>query len=52
MILVSSYRNNIFGMQFAYDMDGVLQIYQQHAPVVVDLVYKIVWVVKKGVSYL
>ena len=29
-------------MQFAYGMDGVLEIYQQHAPVVVDLVYNIV----------
>ena len=42
MILISSYRSNIFGMEFAYGMDGVLQIYQQHAPVVVDLVFSVV----------
>ena len=29
-------------MQFAYGMDGVLEICQQHAPVVLDLVYNIV----------
>ena len=39
-------------MQFAYDMDRVLQIYQQHAPVVVDVVYNIAWGVKKEVLYL
>ena len=32
-------------MQFAYGMDGALQIYQQHAPLVVDLVYNIVSIV-------
>ena len=42
VILVSSYQSNIFRMQFAYGMDGVLQIYQQHSPVVVDLLYNIV----------
>ena len=41
VILVSNYRSNISGMQFTYGMDGALQIYQQHAPVVVDLVYKL-----------
>ena len=40
-ILVSSYRSNISGMQFAYGKDGALQIHQQHAPVAVDLVYNI-----------
>ena len=39
-LLISDF-SNIFGMQFAYDMDRVLQIYQQHAPVVVDVVYNI-----------
>ena len=34
-------------MQFAYVMDGVLQIYQQS---VRDLIYKIVWVVREEVS--
>ena len=29
-------------------IDGALQIYQQHAPVVVDLVYNIVLAVKRG----
>ena len=35
-------------MSFAYGMNGALQIYQQRAPVVVDIVYDIVWVLKKG----
>ena len=39
--LVSSYRSNIFRMQFAYGMDGALQRYQQRAPVVLDLVCNI-----------
>ena len=51
MILISSYRSNIFGMQFDYVMDGALQIYHRHPHVVVDLLYNIVWVVRK-VSYL
>ena len=37
VILVSNYRNNIFGMQFAYGMDGALRIYLQRSSVVVDL---------------
>ena len=41
VILVSSYRSNIFRMQFAYGMDGVLKIYQQHGLVVLVLVYNI-----------
>ena len=41
---------NTFGMQFAYGMDGALQIYQQYAPLVVDLLYNIVGVVKKRIS--
>ena len=39
-------------MQFAYGMDGAMQIDQQHAFVVATLVYKIAWVVRKGVLYL
>ena len=42
VILVLSYRSNIFEMQFVYGVDGALQIYQQHVPVALDLVYNIV----------
>ena len=52
VILVSSYWSNIFRMQSTYGMDRALQIYQQHAPVVLDLVYNIAWVVRKGILYL
>ena len=48
VIRISSYWSNIFGMLFIYSMDEAWQIYQQHAPVVVDLVYNIAWVLKKG----
>ena len=40
--LVSSYRSNIFEMQFAEGVDGVFQMFQQHVPVAVDLVHNLV----------
>ena len=40
VILVSSYQSSTFEMQFVYSMDGELQIYQQNASVVVELVFK------------
>ena len=54
MILVSSYQSNNFGIQLADGMDGALQIcqHQQHVRLPVDLVYIIVQIIRKKISYL
>ena len=44
----SNYQNNIFAVQFAYAMDEVLQIYQEHAVMVVNFVYSMIRVSQGG----